>query len=225
MSFFIKGVLNLTQTITVEESRQLDAKTINEIGIPSLVLMERAGLKIYENMLDNKDLDLSKILILAGTGNNGGDALVVARLFATHGYHVHTLTVGNPAHASDDHIAQAKICDYYQIPKVFLDEKFDKYTTIVDGLFGSGLSRNVGGDFATAIDKANASTANIHAIDIPSGLNGDTGNVMGTAIRAASTSTIAYPKVGMEKDQAKAYTGKIYVDDIGIYRGNQFEGE
>ncbi|MFT8743076.1 MAG: NAD(P)H-hydrate epimerase, partial [Lentilactobacillus hilgardii] len=49
--------------------------------------------------------------------------------------------------------------------------------------------------------------------------------VMGTAIRAASTSTIAYPKVGMEKDQAKAYTGKIYVDDIGIYRGNQFEGE
>lgn len=214
----------MTHAITVEESRQLDAKTINEIGIPSLVLMERAGLKIYENMINNNDLDLSSTLILAGTGNNGGDALVVARLLVTHGYKVHTLTVGNPAHASDDHVTQAKICDYYQIPKVFLDENFDKYTTIVDGLFGSGLSRNVGGDFATVIDKANASTAKCHAIDIPSGLNGDTGEVMGTAIKATSTSTIAYPKVGMLKDQAKAYTGKIFVDDIGIYRGNQFEG-
>ena len=60
----------MTQAITVEESRELDDKTINKIGIPSLVLMERAGLKIYENMLDNKDLDLSNVLILAGTGKN-----------------------------------------------------------------------------------------------------------------------------------------------------------
>lgn len=213
----------MTQTISVEESRQLDAKTINEIGIPSMVLMERAGIKIYENMLDNKDLDLSKVLILAGTGNNGGDGLVVARLLVTHGYSVHILTVGNPAHASDDHKAQAKICDYYEIPKAFLNEDFNQYTTLVDGLFGSGLSRNVGGDFATVIDKANAADANTHAIDIPSGLNGDTGEVMGTAIKAASTSTIAYAKNGMVTEQAKPYTGKIYVDDIGIYRGKRFE--
>lgn len=182
----------MTQTISVEESRQLDAKTINEIGIPSMVLMERAGIKIYENMLDNKDLDLSKVLILAGTGNNGGDGLVVARLLVTHGYSVHILTVGNPAHASDDHKAQAKICDYYEIPKAFLNEDFNQYTTLVDGLFGSGLSRNVGGDFATVI-------------------------------KAASTSTIAYAKNGMVTEQAKPYTGKIYVDDIGIYRGKRFE--
>lgn len=215
----------MTQSITVEESRELDDKTINKIGIPSMVLMERAGLKIYENMLDNKDLDLSNVLILAGTGNNGGDGLVVARLLATHGYKVSILTVGNPDHASDDHKSQRHICDYYQIPKVFMDAKFDEYSTLVDALFGSGLSRNVGGDFATIIDKANASAAKIHAIDIPSGLNGDTGEVMGTAIKATSTSTIAYPKVGMLKEQAKPYTGKIYVDDIGIYRGNTFENE
>lgn len=215
----------MTQSITVEESRELDDKTINKIGIPSLVLMERAGLKIYEDMINNKDLNLDNVLILAGTGNNGGDGLVVARLLETHGYNVSILTVGNPDHASDDHKTQAHICDYYQIKKVFMNEKFDKYTTLVDALFGSGLSRNVGGDFATIIDKANASAAKIHAIDIPSGLNGDTGEVMGTAIKAASTSTIAYPKVGMLKDEAKPYTGKIYVDDIGIYRGNSFENE
>lgn len=215
----------MTQAITVEESRELDDKTINKIGIPSLVLMERAGLKIYENMLDNKDLDLSNVLILAGTGNNGGDGLVVARLLATHGYKVSILIVGNPDHASEDHQAQARICNYYQIPKVFMNADFKKFTTLVDALFGSGLSRNVGGDFATVIDKANASTAKIHAIDISSGLNGDTGEVMGTAIKATSTSTVAYPKVGMLKEQAKPYTGKIYVDDIGIYRGNAFENE
>lgn len=215
----------MTQSITVEESRELDDKTINKIGIPSLVLMERAGLKIYEDMINNKDLNLDNVLILAGTGNNGGDGLVVARLLETHGYKVSILTVGNPDHASDDHKIQAHICEYYEIPKVFMNANFDKYTTLVDALFGSGLSRNVGGDFATIIDKANASVAKIHAIDIPSGLNGDTGEVMGTAIKAASTSTIAYPKVGMLKDEAKPYTGKIYVDDIGIYRGNSFENE
>ncbi len=173
----------MTQAITVEESRELDDKTINKIGIPSLVLMERAGLKIYENMLANPDLDLSNVLILAGTGNNGGDGLVVARLLATHGYKVSILTVGNPDHASADHKAQAHICDYYQIPKVFMDANFDKFTTLVDSLFGSGLSRNVGGDYATVIDKANASAAKIHAVDIPSGLNGDTGEVMGPPSR------------------------------------------
>ncbi len=215
----------MTHTISVAESRQLDDKTINQIGIPSLVLMERAGLKIYEDMLNNDELDLSNVLILVGGGNNGGDGLVVARLLFTHGYKVHILLVGNPAHTSDDHKTQLKICDYYQIPKVFLNEDFNQYTTIVDALFGSGLSRAVGGDYATVIDKANASTAKLHAIDIPSGLNGDTGEVMGTAIKATSTSTIAYAKNGMVKDAAKPYTGRLYIDDIGIYRANIFDNQ
>ncbi|MBU9790263.1 NAD(P)H-hydrate epimerase [Lentilactobacillus sp. IMAU92037] len=215
----------MVQTISVEESRQLDDKTINQIGIPSMVLMERAGLKIYDDMRNNSDLDLNKVLILAGTGNNGGDGLVVARLLCTHGYDVSILTVGNPDHASEDHVSQQKICDYYQIPKAFMDADFNKYTTLVDALFGSGLSRNVGGDFATVIDKANASTAKIHAIDIPSGLNGDTGKAMGTAIKADSTSTIAYAKAGMVKPNAQPYVGKLLIDDIGIYKGNTFDNE
>ncbi len=106
-----------------------------------------------------------------------------------------------------------------------MNADFNKYTTLVDALFGSGLSRNVGGDFATVIDKANASTAKIHAIDIPSGLNGDTGEVMGTAIKADSTSTIAYVKAGMVKPTAQPYVGKLFIDDIGIYKGNTFDNE
>ena len=213
----------MPKAITVEQSRALDDKTIHTIGIPSMVLMERAALKIYENMLANPDLDLSRILVLAGGGNNGGDALVVARLFYTHGYDVSILNVGNPAHASEDHKARTKICEYYKNPTIKMEDNFDDFTTIVDGLFGSGLSRNVEGDYAKVIDKANASTANIHAIDIPSGLNGDTGEVMGTAIKATSTSTIAYAKTGMVQEKARPYTGKIFVDDIGIYEGDQAE--
>lgn len=213
----------MTKSISVEKSRQLDQKTINEVGIPSLVLMERAALKIYEDMLANDVLDLAKVLVIAGSGNNGGDALVVARLLETHGFDTSILLVGKPKHRSEQMEKQLQICEYYNVKQVFLDEDFSKYTTIVDGLFGSGLSRNVSGDFATVIDHANASGVKIHAIDIPSGLNGDTGQVMGTAIKATSTSTLAYVKVGMVKQGAQVYTGQIFIDDIGIYLDDRYE--
>ena len=209
--------------ITVAESRDLDKKTIEEIGIPSLVLMERAALGIYHDMINNPDLDLTKTLVLVGSGNNGGDALVVARLLYTHDYDVSIALVGDPDHASEDHVAQLKVCRYYDIPEVDANSDFSGYTTIVDGLFGSGLAREVEGEYKDIIDKANAATASIHAIDIPSGLNGDTGKPLGTAIKAASTSTIAYEKVGMTEPESWDYTGKIFVDDIGIYRGNKSE--
>ncbi len=213
----------MTKAISVAESRDLDQKTINKVGIPSIVLMERAALNIYADLLSSKELDLTKVLILAGSGNNGGDALVVARLLETHGYDTNILLVGNPNHRSKQMEKQLQICDYYRVKHVFMNDDLTKYTMIVDGLFGSGLSRDVGGDFATVIDNANASGVKIHAVDIPSGLNGDTGEVMGTAIKATSTSTIAYPKKGMVKPEAKPYTGKIFIDDVGIYLNDKYE--
>ncbi|GBG93733.1 carbohydrate kinase [Ligilactobacillus salitolerans] len=213
----------MAETISVQQSRELDQKTINEVGIPSLVLMERAALKIYGDLLANDELDLTKVLVLVGSGNNGGDALDVARLLETHGFDTSVLLIGKPQSRSEQMERQLQICDYYQVKHVFLDEDFGQYTTIVDGLFGSGLARAVEGDFATAIDKANQSGVKIHAIDIPSGLNGDSGEVMGTAVKATSTSTLAYAKTGMVLSQAKPYTGKIFVDDIGIYLHDHYE--
>ena len=213
----------MTKSISVEKSRELDQKTINEVGIPSMVLMERAALNVYEDLLANGQLDLTKVLVIAGTGNNGGDALAVARLLETHGIDTSILLVGEPKHRSEQMEKQLQICDYYQIKHVFLNENLSEYTTIVEGLFGSGLSRNVAGDFATVIYHINASGVNTHAIDIPSGINGDTGQVMGTAIKATSTSTLAYVKNGMIKPEAKDYTGQIFIDDIGIYLNDQYE--
>ncbi|WP_268912459.1 NAD(P)H-hydrate epimerase [Lentilactobacillus sp. SPB1-3] len=209
--------------ISVAESRDLDKKTIEEIGIPSAVLMERAALGIYHDMINNPDLSLTKTLVLVGNGNNGGDALVVARLLFTHNYPVDILLTGEPDKLSSESKRQLDICRYYQINEVPTATDMNGYSTIVDGLFGSGLTRDVEGAYKELIDKANASSASIHAIDIPSGLNGDTGKPMGTAIKATSTSTIAYEKIGMVEPESWEFTGKIFVDDIGIYRNNHIE--
>ncbi|GAY73467.1 NAD(P)H-hydrate epimerase [Lentilactobacillus kosonis] len=209
--------------ITVAESRDLDKKTIEEIGIPSAVLMERAALEIYQDIITNPDLKLNHTLVLVGNGNNGGDALAVARLLFTHNYNVDVLLTGEASQLSTEAQRQLNICRYYNISEVPITVKLNDYTTLVDGIFGSGLTRDVEGDYKELIARANTSSAKIHAIDIPSGLNGDTGKPMGIAIKAISTSTIAYEKVGMIEPESWDYTGKIFVDDIGIYRDNHLE--
>lgn len=213
----------MATTISVEQSRQLDQKTIEEVGIPSLVLMERAALAIYDNLLADERFNLKRVLVLAGTGNNGGDALAVARLLHTHGFAVSLLLVGKATHRSPQFTQQLQICEYYQIPEVPLTADFSQYSTIVDGLFGSGLSRPVAGDFAEVIQRANASGSLIHAIDIPSGLNGDSGQALGPTIQATSTTTLAYVKTGMIQPTATQFTGTILVANIGIYQNDRYE--
>lgn len=211
------------RTISVAESRELDHRTINQIGIPSLVLMERAALKIYDNLLHESQFDLQKILVVVGPGNNGGDGLAVARLLITHDYDVTIMVVGDQAHASADNQTQAAICDHYQIPHIAVGSNLNDFTTIIDGLFGSGLTRAVTGAFLKVINQINASSANVLAIDIPSGLNGDSGVPMGQAIKADLTATLAYCKNGMNTPLSQEYTGRIVVNDIGIYFNDRFE--
>lgn len=213
----------MATVISVEQARQLDQKTIEEVGIPSLVLMERAALAIYDNLLADERFNLKRVLVLVGTGNNGGDALAVARLLHTHGFAVSLLLVGKTEHRSPQMTKQLEICEYYQIPAVPLTVDFSQYSTIVDGLFGSGLSRQVAGDFAQVIQRANVSGSSIHAIDIPSGFNGDSGQPLGATIQATSTTTVAYVKTGMIQPGAAQFTGTILVADIGIYLNDHYE--
>lgn len=208
------------ESISVEQAQQLDQRTIQQIGISALVLMERAALAIYADLLNGVS-KLDNVLILAGYGNNGGDALALARLLYTHGFNVSILHVGNPEHASYENQKQQVSCDYYQIPIVDENIYFDQFTLIVDGIFGVGLSRIVSGNYHSIIEKVNQANTPVHAIDIPSGLNGDTGEPMGIAIHAETTSTLSYPKNGMTTQQAQKYVGQIFIDDIGIYKTNQ----
>lgn len=204
--------------ITAEQMRHYDSYTINTIGIPSLVLMERAALAVRDEILHAFPLYLDRVVVVAGSGNNGGDGLDVARLLHIAGVHVTILNVGNPDHASDEHQVQNKICQYYQIPETTDLTVLKRATLVVDAMFGIGIDRPVTGAYADAIKAINASDALVVAVDMPSGINTDTGEVMGVAVKADATVTFAFNKVGLTKNAGAKYAGRIIIaDDMGTY--------
>ncbi|WP_267202004.1 NAD(P)H-hydrate epimerase [Limosilactobacillus kribbianus] len=204
--------------ITAEQMRHYDSYTINTIGIPSLVLMERAALAVRDEILHAFPLYLERVVVVAGSGNNGGDGLDVARLLHIAGVHVTILNVGNPDHASDEHQVQDKICQYYQIPETTDLTVLKRATLVVDAMFGIGIDRPVTGAYADAIKAINASDALVVAVDMPSGINTDTGEVMGVAVKADATVTFAFNKIGLTKNDGAKYAGRIIIaDDMGTY--------
>lgn len=204
--------------ITAEQMRHYDSYTINQIGIPSLVLMERAALAVRDEILNAFPLYLDHVVVVAGSGNNGGDGLDVARLLHIAGIKVAILNVGNPAHASEEHQVQEKICHYYRIPETTDLTVLKQATLIIDAMFGIGIDRQVTGAYADAIDAINQSEALVVAVDMPSGINTDTGEIMGTAVKADATVTFAFNKVGLTKADGAKYAGRIVIaDDMGTY--------
>ena len=203
---------------TAEQMRHYDSNTINTIGIASLVLMERAALAVRDEVLNAFPLNLQNIVVVAGSGNNGGDGLDVARLLHIAGVKVTILNVGNPDHASNEHQVQDRICQYYKIPQTSDLNVLKDASLIVDALFGIGIDRPVEGNYATAIEAINNSDAVVVAVDMPSGINTDTGEVMGVAVNATATVTFAVNKVGLTKSAGKKHAGRVVVaSDMGTY--------
>ena len=168
--------------VTAGEMKELDRNTIESAGVPGMVLMERAALKTVEAMekyLGNKD----RVLVVCGNGNNGGDGMAIARLLHLKGIKVGIYLAGQEEKLTDQARQQLQIAKYYQVP---LEHNLqpDEYTIIVDALFGVGLSRPVEGRYAEIIHMLNQSGAFRVAVDIPSGINGDTGREMGIGFRA-----------------------------------------
>lgn len=212
----------MSKAITIAEAQRYDAHTINVIGIPALVLMERAALATFNNIL-NDDFDLSRVVVVAATGNNGGDGIAVARLLKIRGIDVEVYLLGNPEKATPQTAQQLKIANYYNIPVTNDLNHVVNATVIIDAIFGVGLSRNVTGKFADAINAINAADAKTVAIDVPSGINADTGEIMGVAVVADSTTTMAYNKIGLLTTEGKHHAGTIHVADIGIYAQDRLE--
>lgn len=200
--------------LTAAQMKRCDQNTIERIGIPSLVLMERAALSVVEAMYQEK-LDLSSVLVLCGSGNNGGDGFAVARMLGERNVRVWTAFVGSDASMTDETAKQRKMCENCGIKNVS-NFKEHEYTTIVDAIFGIGLSREVQRTYADVINWVNAQKAKVAAVDIPSGICADTGKIMGTAIRADLTVTFAYKKPGMVFYPGTQYCGKLIRSDIGI---------
>ncbi|MHA8110173.1 NAD(P)H-hydrate epimerase [Lactobacillaceae bacterium Melli_B4] len=210
------------RTISVQEAKSFDEYTMREVGIPSLVLMERAALKSVDNLC-SLDWNLTNILVVAGSGNNGGDGIAIARLLKLKGYQVSILLVGNPNHASIERIQQLSFAQHYQVPVIdAVNVQWNQYSVIVDAIFGIGLSRDVSGNYEAIIKGINNSPAKTFAVDVPSGLSAQSGAEMGIAVHADATATFAYAKEGMATTTGQAYCGQLFVDDIGIYDPKQF---
>lgn len=194
--------------------KKLDAYTIQKKGVPSLVLMERAALAVTEELKKNFILD--SVLVVCGSGNNGGDGLAVARLLHLSGISVSVYLAGKKESFTEDTKIQWKIAENYGVS--FVNKlKPDEYTTIVDAIFGVGLSREITGDYLKILQTLETSGKPVLAVDIPSGIQGSTGQVMGTALHARQTVTFAFPKTGLLLYPGADYAGIVTVCDIGIY--------
>ena len=198
--------------------RALDHHTINEVGIPALVLMERAALAIADHILALPKEKRHQVVVVVGNGNNGGDGLAVARLRHLAGTPVKLLFVMPPAQASEENRVQQHTCAYYQIPATTDLAALKDATLIVDAIFGIGIDREVTGHYREVIEAVNQAPAPVVAVDIPSGLNTDTGEAMGVAVKAASTVTLAYTKLGLTTPSGEGFAGRIVIaDKVGIY--------
>ncbi|WP_057756308.1 NAD(P)H-hydrate epimerase [Weissella kandleri] len=206
----------MPNAITAHEMQQYDQYTINEIGVSPLVLMEKTALSTIE-VLAAGQFDLARVLVISGLGNNGGDGIATARLLQQKGVNVELLFVGDEARAANNTSQQLEIAKNYGIEPIQRVKDFRQYTVIVDALFGIGLVKPVPVKLGEMIKRINAANIPVIALDVPSGLNATTGEILGAAIRATATVTFAYPKTGLLKGEGPKRAGTVYVKDIGIY--------
>lgn len=203
--------------VTSEEMQTYDRNTTEYFKVPSLVLMEQAALALTEELLSL--LSFRTVLVLAGKGNNGGDAMAAARILFQKGFKVCVCVVGNDALKkeafSESTALQFSILQRMQVPIVTKPEK-TSYDLIIDGIFGVGLNREITGETAGFIQEINAYSGKKAAIDIPSGVHATTGRVMGTALKADVTITFAFLKRGCVLYPGAGYAGKIIKKEIGI---------
>lgn len=202
----------MLELLTADEMGRADRLTI-EGGTPGAVLMENAGRGVAE-AVSARFPDASTVSVLCGPGNNGGDGFVAARHLMERGYRVRLGFDGDPAKLPADAATMAG--RFTGGIKPLGADLLADADVIVDGLFGAGLARAIEGKFAALIDAANANGAPIIAIDVPSGIDGTTGAIRGTAIRAAATVTFFRLKPGHLLLPGRLHCGPVRVVDIGI---------
>jgi NAD(P)H-hydrate epimerase len=209
------------KVVTSLEMKEIDSITINKIGIPSCVLMERAGLIVSSKILEL--FNFKKAIVIVGSGNNGGDGLVVARNLKNEGWDIKTFITTDPKKLKDDALMQYKIALNFglQIDNIekFINYHQDltkEYPLIIDAIFGTGLSKNITGLYEKVINAINNSNAQVVSIDIPSGISSDTGQIMGIAVKANHTITFGLPKRGHLLYPGFINTGNLHIENIGF---------
>ena len=210
----------MIKVATAKEIQNIDRVTINKFGIAGAVLMERAGLSVVDKI--NALYPDKRIAVLCGGGNNGGDGFVIARELHNQGRKVEVFITSGPAKLKGDAKTNYDIAKKFGVPvfpaNKFLRSRFSAHYLIVDALLGTGLSKAVQGHLSNVIKKANKLSCPVMAVDISSGISSDTGQVMGTAIKANTTVTFGLPKRGHLVYPGAEYTGQLFIEDIGFPR-------
>lgn len=212
--------------VKAAEMQEMDRLTIQELGIPGVVLMENAGRGAARFFLEHFDPpEDAHVLILCGRGNNGGDGYVIARYLHEAGLGVTLLVLAPLEKITGDalthlNIARRMDLEILEVPDPEMWEECNPLIQgcdyIIDGILGTGLSSEVRGFYGHVIDAINGAGRPVMAIDIPSGLNADTGEVMGAAVAADLTVTFGFPKLGQVIFPGLDYVGRLVRVDIGI---------
>lgn len=214
----------MRRLVTGKQMKEIDEYAIGTIGIPSMVLMERAALCVADELEAQygtrrpASSEKAVVLVFCGPGNNGADGAAVARILRLRGHIVTVVTVGDRSRWTKEMELQTSIDEKLGIPV----ERFDGYLpgrfdVAVDALFGVGLSRALEGEFGEAVEFISAKNHDFTvAVDIPSGICSETGRVLGTAVKADLTVTFGYEKVGTAIGRGKDYGGRVIVKDIGF---------
>ena len=203
--------------LTGEQMRRVDRFTIEEIGIPSLVLMERAALAVFEEAKKHAG-KADPIWVLCGSGNNGADGIAVARMLHVSGYHVLAILAGKRDKGSNEYLTQISIAEKTGVTIVEASQfTHGICSLLIDALFGVGLDRDVLGTYQEIIKAIIECKPQFTiAVDIPSGIHSETGKVLGVAVPADVTVTFGYEKLGTMLYPGREYSGNVLVADIGF---------
>jgi ADP-dependent NAD(P)H-hydrate dehydratase / NAD(P)H-hydrate epimerase len=198
--------------LTARATREADARTI-VAGTPGIVLMERAGEAVARAAARMSDAP-GPVLVICGPGNNGGDGFQAARLLAVRGYSVTVALLGRREDLRGDAAVTAGRWAGEIVPAA--QAKAEAAALVIDALFGSGLARDLEGEARSLVEKVNASGRAVLAVDLPSGIDGDTGEIRGAAVKATETVTFATRKPGHLLYPGRIRCGPVEVADIGI---------
>lgn len=211
---------------TARDVRRLDSSVITDYGIPQSVLMENAAIAARDAIAELWSVPGRDILVVCGSGNNGGDGYALARLLYTRGAAVTVLAAGDPQKNGGAAAENAGIVGRLPLEVLRLDASpdppllkkldFGRYDLIVDALFGIGLSRELEGRMAALVNRINESGTAVLSLDIPSGIDADTGAVLGRAVRADATVAFGIPKRGNLLYPGYELGGRLYLSEISF---------
>ena len=200
----------MKKTYSIEEIQKIEKKEFKRLK-NSYILMKRAGTNCAKKI--HKSKKNKKFIVLCGPGNNGGDGLVISQVLKKLNQNITLYCLEHKAYKGDAKIAYNK---NHLSKKKYEDLYIPKNSVIIDCLFGIGISRDLKAFYKKIIKKVNNSKQHIISIDIPSGINGNNGKIMGAAIKANSTYTLHAKKIGLTVNYGMKYSGKIIIIGIGI---------